>query len=326
MTKSEAEEHLKKSTVKIDTPTGVGSGFFIDKNLIATCHHVVENCSASELEIVWQGSNYQATSIESNLEDDLALVSVKIDNKHPSVKIDKSIETGDVCFSFGFPKSYRELGDTLTFVSEGHNEKFLKFKDGQFESGFSGAPILNYRTLKVCGVVKRTRDEYSDLGGRGIPISKLFDFEGLDIDDNGSIFSKEMFKNWVWTSSVESADRLQFSVLALVETLVAVGVSFFVWFYYRFYEHIITGLVVAPLFFLRTSKSEKEAFKFFDKNAEKIALNLTLIVPFLIGSIFILISQYNIDIPTVYFDDLKFVGILTIFLIIFYYILLFIYI
>lgn len=266
MTKNEAEEHLKKSTVKIDSPSDVGSGFFIDQDLIATCHHVVEGCSASELEIVWQGSSYQATSIESNPEDDLALVSVKINKKHPCVQIDKRIETGDECFTFGFPEAYRDIGDTLTFVSEGHNEKFLKFKEGQFESGFSGAPILNYRTLKVCGVVKRTRDEHFDfIGGRGIPISKLFDFEGLDIDDNGSIFSKEMFKNWVWTSSVESADRLQFSVLALVETLVAVGISLFFWIYLGVYWHIITGLVITPLYFLRSKKSEEDAIVLFFK-------------------------------------------------------------
>lgn len=270
MTRSEAEEHLKKSTVKIDSPYDVGSGFFIDKNLIATCHHVVKECSASELEIVWQGNSYQATSIESNPNDDLALVSVKIDTKHPSVQIDKSIETGDECFAFGFPKAHRELGDTLTFVSEGHNKKFLKFKDGQFESGFSGAPILNYRTLKVCGIVNRTRDEYSDLGGRGIPISKLFNFESLDIDDNGSIFSKEMFKNWVWTSSVESANKLQFSVLALVETLVAVGVSFYLWFHEIYWHTFSILALVAPFLFLRTKKSEHEALLFFDKNISKI--------------------------------------------------------
>lgn len=296
MTKNEAEEHLKKSTVKIDSPYGVGSGFFIDKNLIATCHHVVKGCSASELEIVWQGSSYQATSIESNRDDDLALVSVKIETKHPCVQIDKSIEIGDACFSFGFPEAYRELGDTLTFVSEGHNEKFLKFKDGQFESGFSGAPILNYRTLKVCGVVKRTRDEHFDfIGGRGIPISKLFGFKGLDIDDNGSIFSKEMFKNWVWTSSVESADRLQFSVLALVETLVAVGVSLYLWIFEGFYYHIVVGLIVAPLFFLRTKKSEKEALIFFNKYTElskDIVINTTQIVYFLL---LIIVIPFNLE-------------------------------
>jgi AAA+ ATPase superfamily predicted ATPase len=33
---------------------------------------------------------------------------------------------------------------------------------------------LNLRTGKICGVVNKTRDEYSDLGGRAIPVSTIF--------------------------------------------------------------------------------------------------------------------------------------------------------
>ena len=74
MTKSEALEHLRECTVKIETDGGVGSGFFIDKNLIATCYHVIKGCSANEIEIVWQGQSYRAVGIESNPDDDLALI------------------------------------------------------------------------------------------------------------------------------------------------------------------------------------------------------------------------------------------------------------
>src|SRR5262245_56551323 len=35
----------------------------------------------------------------------------------------------------------------------------------------SGAPLLNQRTGKVCGVVKFTRDRSIDLGGGAVPIS-----------------------------------------------------------------------------------------------------------------------------------------------------------
>jgi len=226
MRKNEAIEHLKNSTLKIEGYNSVGSGFFIAKGLVVTCYHVVEGFLASELTLTWQGKTYQATSIESNPNDDLALISLKIKEKHPCVQIDKTIELGDECYSFGYST---KSGDVISFEYEGTDgEGLLKFKGGLFQSGLSGSAVLNLQTLKVCGVVKRTRDSEFPTGGRGIAISKLFDFKSLDMDDSGSIFSKEMFKNWVWTSSVESADRLQFSVLALVETLVAVGLSFFV--------------------------------------------------------------------------------------------------
>jgi len=266
MTKSEAVEHLKNSTVKIDNSSRTGTGFFIVDKLIATCYHNIKGHSKDELKVYWQGEAYAVNSIEINQDDDLALLEIKIDKKHPILQIDESIEIGDECQSFGYSN---KSGDVITFEYEGKDgDGRLKFKEGLFQSGLSGGAILNFRTHKICGIVKSKRDntESVALGGRAIPISKLSNFERLDIDDNGSIFSKEMFKNWVWTSSVESANKLQFSILALVETFLAVGLSFFVWIYYGFYWHIITGLVVAPLFLLRTEKSERYAITFFHKN------------------------------------------------------------
>ncbi len=282
MTKSEIVEHLKNSTVKIDNASRVGTGFFIADKLIATCYHNIKGHSKDEHKVYWQGEAYSVTSIEINQDDDLALLEIKIDKKHPILQIDKSVEVGDECQSFGYS---RKNGDVITFEYEGRDgDGRLKFKEGLFQSGLSGGAILNFRTHKICGIVKSKRDntESVALGGRGIPISKLFGFERLDIDNNGSIFSKEMFKNWVWTSSVESADRLQFSVLALLETLVAVGLSFFVWIYHGFYWHIVTGLVVAPLFFLRTIKSKKIALSFFKKlNKNEWILSLSLLISFI---------------------------------------------
>jgi hypothetical protein len=284
MRKSEAIEHLRNSTLKIESYNSVGSGFFIDQGLVATCYHVVEGCSASELQLIWQGKTYKATSIESNPNDDLALISLKIDKKHPCVQVDKMVEVGDECYSFGYSTKH---GDVISFVYEGEDgERLLKFKDGLFQSGLSGSPILNLKTLKVCGVVKRTRDSEFPTGGRGISISKLFGFKSLDMDDNGSIFSKEMFKNWVWISSVESADKLYPSRLAVLETLIAVSFSFYLWINGT-YWHIITGLIVAPLFFLRTQKGEKTSIVFFNKYIQLISKFFLIIITTLILILFI---------------------------------------
>jgi hypothetical protein len=37
----------------------------------------------------------------------------------------------------------------------------------------SGAPLLNQRTGKVCGIVKFTRDRSFDLGGGAVPTSVI---------------------------------------------------------------------------------------------------------------------------------------------------------
>ena len=298
MTRNQAHEHLQLCTVKIESDYDIGSGFFIDKGLIVTCHHVIEDCSLNQLQIIWQGETYQALKIESNAKDDLALITLKINKKHPCVKLNATINPDDRCSFFGFPENHRDNGMIRNCEHEGTTKKLLAFKEGQFEHGFSGSAILNFETGKVCGVVNKTRDSYSNLGGYAIPLSKLTSFlksKNYEIDDNGSIFSKEMFKNWVWTSSVESADRLQFSVLALVETLVAVGLSFFVWFYYDFYYHIIIGLIFSPLYFLKVNVSETKALIFFNKYGTVIKnfpMRLYLSMLFIL-SIF-LIAEYSL--------------------------------
>lgn len=171
-----ALRNLKKSTLKINTRYGEGTGFFIGKKTIATCLHVVEDCKKHEIEIFWDGKKLDIELIESNAINDLALIIVSL-NKHPYVDLNEKIELGDKCYSFGFPENYKDSGDPISFEYEGTNDKNLKFKDGQFEPGFSGSPILNLSTLQVFGIIKRTRDEFSNLGGRGIAISKLFVFE-----------------------------------------------------------------------------------------------------------------------------------------------------
>ena len=268
MTKSEAHEHLQLCTVKIESDYDVGSGFFIEKGLIVTCYHVIEDCLAKQLTIIWQGESYKASKIESNPDDDLAIITLKIDEKHPHVQLDKTINPDDRCSFYGFPENHREEGMIRNCEHEGTTKKLLAFREGQFEHGFSGSAILNFETGKVCGVVNKTRDAYSDLGGYAIPLPKLISFlesKGYEVDDNGSIFAKEMFKNWVWTSSVESADRLQFSILALVETLVVVNISLFFWIYLKLYWHIITGLIVTPFYLLKNKKSENDAIILFFK-------------------------------------------------------------
>ncbi len=72
----------------------------------------------------------------------------------------------------GYPK-----GDPVTLECEGialENYKIIKLKGGQVLSGLSGSPLLNQRTGKVCGVMRQTRNQGSDLGGEAIPTDIIF--------------------------------------------------------------------------------------------------------------------------------------------------------
>ena len=57
----------------------------------------------------------------------------------------------------------------------------MKFKNGQFEEGHSGSPIINLTTKSVCGVLNASRNTDNSLGGYGIPIEKLELLKGVDI-------------------------------------------------------------------------------------------------------------------------------------------------
>lgn len=262
MTRSEAETQLQECIVRVSANNSIGCGFFIKNNLIITCAHVIHDADSSEVYIYWKEKRYEVISTKINKKNDLALLYVNI-KCHPLVLIDEEIEIGDECYSYGYPENYTETGVPITFNYEGKNKYYLNFKSGQFQSGFSGSPILNLNTFGVCGVVKRTRDEYSSLGGRGIPISLASNFDEIDFINHKSFSLYSNIRQLVWKSDINTANNLQPSILALVEVFLSVSLSFYIYIFYGIYWHIITGTMIAPLFFLKTKKSERDAIALF---------------------------------------------------------------
>lgn len=172
-------ELLHQCTVRISSHgnAGYGTGFFVTPGLILTCAHVVKAVQAnkSAVEVSWQGSSYEALMMQLAANADLALVQIGI-TKHPCVFLDAHALPGDGFYSYGYSDEYME-GDPATFTCEGwggEQQELLKFKIGQVRPGFSGAPLLNTRTGYVCGIIQRTRDRSTDLGGRAIASSVAF--------------------------------------------------------------------------------------------------------------------------------------------------------
>ena len=97
-------------------------------------------------------------------------------DNHPCVDLFEDIQANDLLYSYGFPDDFPD-GSPVTFETEGLTggvNPFIKFKSGQVRPGLSGAPILNQRTGKVCGMVKFTRDRALALGGGAIPMQVIF--------------------------------------------------------------------------------------------------------------------------------------------------------
>jgi len=164
-----------------------GTGFFVATGYVLTCAHVIEdfNEDPSSIDIYWGNQKISALEIfyKPKPWPDLALIMIDFKN-HKSVYLDPNIQIHDELYSLGCTEKYPH-GESITVDCEGSandvsDKRFLKFKDGQVISGFSGAPLLNMRTGGVCGIIKSTRDRYSSLGGRGIPIEIVFsEFEEL---------------------------------------------------------------------------------------------------------------------------------------------------
>jgi uncharacterized membrane protein YoaK (UPF0700 family) len=107
-----------------------------------------------------------------------------------------------------------------------------------------------------------------------------------------------MSKNYVLRSTQESRDNGTTSILAIVETILLVALTWGVAYYYDFYTHIYTAIAIAPFLLLKTDKSIEKAIEWFlyeHKLDEKtyykdkffwILLTITALLSFLISYFF----------------------------------------
>lgn len=180
------DQLLNSCTVKIK-PIGAsshhGTGFFIAPSVILTCAHVVNNVQVGQCVEVFPNGYNQAflADVKEFLPDniDLALLQLRTAFKSQCVYLDSNIQPGDNCYTYGYTdKEGNPEGDPVTLECEGFiggSGNLIKLKSGQVRPGLSGSPLLNYRTGKICGVIKSSRHRTSDLGGEAVFINIIFD-------------------------------------------------------------------------------------------------------------------------------------------------------
>jgi len=184
------ENKIKECIVKIKVNNSHGTGFFIEKNKILTCFHVIKDVLEEDIKVVFNKQEYSVEIVDKKEEFyiDLAILKVEVVNEG-FLTIDTTISDEYKLKSYGFAESENYFENApnnfdrglvpLTFEYEGNDDYFMKFKNGQFEEGHSGSPIINLSTKAVCGVLNASRNRDNSLGGYGIPIKKL---ELLDLD------------------------------------------------------------------------------------------------------------------------------------------------
>lgn len=173
--------NLIECTARIIIPNEQGTGFFVSSGLLLTCCHVVKEISRDEIQVFWQGNPYTPTKIDRHPELDLALLWVDITN-HLYVALDTHFNPFDECFAYGYPPDNVGSNSALCTV-EGINEDeaSMSFVSEAIRPGFSGAPLLNKKTQKVCGLIRkelqvRLRGSIlQGFGGIGIPVQKILE-------------------------------------------------------------------------------------------------------------------------------------------------------
>ncbi|MDJ0578079.1 MAG: serine protease [Xenococcaceae cyanobacterium MO_234.B1] len=177
-------EELREYTVRLQAEGKSGTGFFVAPGLILTCAHVVTDNNGkaiAPINVYWKNCDYTAIvhKLPTNSQVDLALLQLdKPIPEHPWVSLDESVANNDSLYSVGYTDDYPN-GEPRDFIYTGltgDNPPLMTFRDEQVQPGFSGAPLLNKRTSKICGLIKRSRDIYSPLGGRGLPASVIFEY------------------------------------------------------------------------------------------------------------------------------------------------------
>ena len=134
----------------------------------------------SDVGVFWHGRRLPIKGIAcagKQEEDypDLALILTEM-TAHPCVYLDGAVEINDKVWSYGYPKDFRR-GDAALLINEGlTNEEgpMLRLRSAQIKPGCSGAPGVNIRTKKVCGIINTTLGEEGPSGGRALPVNVAF--------------------------------------------------------------------------------------------------------------------------------------------------------
>ncbi|MDJ0570675.1 MAG: trypsin-like peptidase domain-containing protein [Pleurocapsa sp. MO_192.B19] len=215
MTDRELDKLLQKCTVRLSVSGGHGTGFFVAPSLILTCAHVVGNSESSEVNAFWRETNQSyTTKIDKLLSDpniDLALLQLINEiPDHPCIYFDQSNpQLDDRLYSFGYPDDNRD-GDSITSGYEGESfradSSLHKLKEGQFNYGSSGSPLLNRRTGGVCGIVIISRNPSNDLGGRAVSTSTIYDHLSELIDLQQQFHQRDV--TWIKLLTLQQRQEL----------------------------------------------------------------------------------------------------------------------
>jgi Trypsin-like peptidase domain len=200
---------IQESTLRLRTKNDYGTGFFIAPGLVLTCNHIVKSSvdASEKVKAIWGEQEFSLDVISSFENPDIALLSIDAID-HPCIFLDRQeTSVGQLLYGYGYPDNDKD-GDCISSVAEGLSDKrrLLTIKDGNVRPGFSGSPLLNIRTEKVCGMIIRRRDrKHPSQAGQQI----------LEPTGGQAIPSEVVMARWAELSSHPSVVKSIFNLKAI---------------------------------------------------------------------------------------------------------------
>jgi Trypsin-like peptidase domain len=172
-----AVDLVKQATVRLISGKVTGTGFFIARNIVLTCAHVLSVPSGGKV-LVRVGDRELPGKVLLRLPEkggrgsypfpDLAFVGVEQGIDSPTVdvgslRLRRGTGAGVVLYAYGFNKHTPEpqpVLDAVRLVVVERSERYVKVTpDNAIVDGMSGAPVVDPENGAVVGVVKNHRGE-----------------------------------------------------------------------------------------------------------------------------------------------------------------------
>lgn len=167
-------------TVTVITQKGLGSGFFIDSNIIVTNYHVIESVDKAEILLNNSEKKYAVIGyLAVDKVNDLILLQIEEKNNGFIAMADKMPQPGEKIYAIGSPVGLNKTisEGIISGVRDFESKKLLQIT-APISHGSSGCPILN-ESGNLVGVAVGGITEASNIGFC-IPINflkSLIDFK-----------------------------------------------------------------------------------------------------------------------------------------------------
>jgi len=248
-------EETYNSVVVVYTDTGVGSGFFVEENIIITNAHVVGNDTRVTINL-YDESTLKGSVVKTDFEKDLALI--RVDEMNTPLMINtESISIGQEVYAIGAPKDmpYTLTKGIVSALERKLGQNTYIQVDASINSGNSGGPLVD-EDGKVIGIITL---KASNAEGIGFAIntkdinnfindvevsSQTTSEEEKDVENIEEAEEKANISNEEINSLMLENDRLK--VVMCISIII----------------NIVLFLLYIHLFFKKRVKKEKDEFDF----------------------------------------------------------------